>query len=87
MQFISAFICFIDLIESFYAKPGGKRREKYATGKRTSKNSVIVKKIIKNKFALVPGIFSASIVGSIVFEVLLSVKYNLFFHFNVSVCC
>ena len=34
-----------------------------------------------------PGIFSASIVGSIVFEVLLSVKYNLFFHFNVSVCC
>ena len=75
-------------MESFYAKPRGKRREKYATGKRASKNSVISK---KNKIILLaplaPGIFSTSIVGSIVFEVLLSVKYNLFFHFNVSVCC
>ena len=86
MQFISAFICFIALMESFYAKPRGKRREKYATGKRTSKNSVISK---KNKIILpwLLGSFHASIVGSIVFEVLLSVKYNLFFHFNVSVCC
>ena len=31
--------------------------------------------------------FVMNIVGSIVFKVLLSVKYNLFFHFNVSVCC
>ena len=44
-----------------------KRREKYATGKRTSKNSVICKKNNKNNFALALGIFSASIVGSIVF--------------------
>ena len=73
-------------MESFYAKPRGKRREKYVTGKRTSKNSVISK---KNKIIL-PwrlGSFHASIVGSIAFEVLLSVKYNLFFHCNVSVCC
>ena len=49
MQFISAFICFIALMESFYAKPRGKRREKYATGKRTSKNTVISK---KNKIIL-----------------------------------
>ena len=68
MQFISAFICFIALMESFYGKPRGKRREKYATGKRTSKKSVICK---KNKITLlwVQGSFL-----SIVFEVLLSVK-------------
>ena len=57
-------------MESFYAKPRGKRREKYATGKRTSKNSVISK---KNKIILTWLLvsFHASIVGSIVFEVLL----------------
>ena len=80
MQFISAFICFIALMDSFYAKTRGKHQEKYVTGKRSLKNSVICK---KNKIIFC----SASIVGSIVFEVLLSVKYNLFFHFNVSVCC
>ena len=68
-------------MESFYANPRGKHREKYATGKRTSKNSVICK---KNKIIL---LWLLGSLGSIVFEVLLSVKYNLFFHFSVSVCC
>ena len=62
-------------MESFHAKPRSKRREKYATGKRTSKNSVISK---KNKIILLwlLGSFQQVIVGYIVFEVLLSAKYN-----------
>ena len=37
MQFITAFFCSIALMESFYAKPGGKRREKYAGKMRRRK--------------------------------------------------
>ena len=87
MQFISAFIWFIALMENFYAKARGSVKKNMRLGKGPRRTRLFARKRIQNNFALAPGIFSASIVGSIVFEVLLSVKYNLFFHFNVSVCC
>ena len=42
-------------------------------GRGPRRTQLFVRKI--NNFSLAPGIFSASIVGCIVFEVLLSVKY------------
>ena len=81
-------------MESFYGKPSGKRREKYATGKRTSKNSVICK---KNKIILLwlLGSFLQVLSGLLFLRyyllgitfILYLLKYNVFFHFNVSVCC